>query len=392
MSTRAAVGFSTDRDPKLAGRRAAHDALDALGGDANLALVFATVGYEQQALLDSISATLGANCVLAGCSGEGIIAGGDSHEVDHAVSVMAVRLEGARAEAHQVLGFAQAPEQAAQALAKSLGELGDVRGVLLFPDGIGGDCTRFLRALEPQLPGVTIVGGTAGDAMTFERTYQYCGREVHSGAASAVVLRGKGELRVAVSHGCTPCGPHQTITKMSGAWLERIDERPAWDVFKEFLDGNPRDLNAEGIVHICIGMAADASARFVDEHMIIRTPMGLNTETGAMLFPGGGLESGQRVRIARRDAEKIRVSGAACARMLLQDEQRPAFVIQFDCAGRGKVMFGDCAAQEIVEPLRHEIGLQVPWAGFHTYGEIAQTKSKLNYHNYTVALCAFHDA
>ena len=73
-------------------------------------------------------------------------------------------------------------------------------------------------------------------------------------------------------------------------------------------------------------------------------------------------------------------------------ERLPAFVLQFDCAGRGKVMFGACAAREIIEPLRAEIGQRVPWAGFHTYGEIAATEHGLDYHNYTVALCAFYDA
>jgi hypothetical protein len=54
-------------------------------------------------------------------------------------------------------------------------------------------------------------------------------------------------------------------------------------------------------------------------------------------------------------------------------------------------MFGDRAAAEIVVPLRDEIGGRVPWTGFHTYGEIAATEHGLNYHNYTVALCAFYD-
>jgi hypothetical protein len=343
-------------------------------------------------LLAAIRAELGPGCRVAGCSGEGVISGGESEEVDHAVSVMAVAFEGARAETHLLEGYATDPEGTALALARRVASSEDVLGLLVFPDGLGGDCSRFLRALERALPGVTVVGGTAGDAMTFVRTYQYGNEGVATGAVSAVVLRGRGELRTAVSHGCTPCGPHQTITGIEGNWVHEIDGRPAWDVFKEFLDGDAQDLNADGIVHLCIGVSADPAAQFITDPLVIRTPLSLDKRNGALSFPGGGLVKGQRIRITRRDAERIRVTAASCARKVLAPGRpEPAFVLQFDCAGRGKVMFGDCAAAEIIEPLRAEIGRRVPWSGFHTYGEIANTEHGLSYHNYTVALCAFHD-
>ena len=70
----------------------------------------------------------------------------------------------------------------------------------------------------------------------------------------------------------------------------------------------------------------------------------------------------------------------------------PAFVLQFDCAGRGRILFGACAAAEIVVPLRKTLGPATPWLGFHTYGEIAPIAGRPYYHNYTVALCAVYDS
>lgn len=393
MPTRSAVFSSSDRDPRAAGQSAASGVVRALERTPDLALVFATVGYDQQALLSAVRAELGPGCVLAGCSGEGVISGSSSQETDHSVSVLAMTFDGVRASAELIESYADDPEGSARELARRVGDQSDVVGLIVLPDGLAGDCSRFLRVVERELPGITVVGGTAGDAMTFERTYQYCNDRVGSRAVAAVVLRGSGKLRVAVSHGCTPCGPHQTITEIDGNWVQGIDGRPAWEVFKQFLDGDPQDLNAEGIVHICVGVSADPSSRFVGDSMIIRTPLSLDKRTGALLFPGGGLSKGQRVRITRRDAERIRVTAASCARSVFEPGGRPpAFVLQFDCAGRGKVMFGECAAAEIVEPLQAELGRHVPWAGFHTYGEIAGTEHGLNYHNYTVALCAFYDS
>ena len=65
--------------------------------------------------------------------------------------------------------------------------------------------------------------------------------------------------------------------------------------------------------------------------------------------------------------------------------------MQFDCAGRGSILFGSCAAQEIVHPLQEALGDTTPWIGFHTYGEIAPINGKPYYHNYTVVLCALYD-
>lgn len=391
MRTRAAVKMSVERSGRRAGLEAAGAALEALGSTPDLALVFATVGYEQRELLSAISEVLGVTCAIAGCSGEGVIARGTSNESDHAVAVMAVKLSGASAESHLIECYGADPIGAAAELAGRIGDAHDVVGVFVFPDGLKGDCTAFLSELRRRLPAVLVAGGAAGDAMTFERTYQYGAGTVGSAAVSAVVLRGQGRLRVAVSHGCTPVGPHQTITRAEGGWLKEIDGQPAWEVFKSYLDGEPADLNAEGIVHLCIGTAADAGARVVADPMIIRTPLALDKQSGALFFPGGGLSTGQPIRMTRRDAEQIRRTAASCAREVLGGERPPAFVLQLDCAGRGKVMFGACAADEIIAPLRAEVGDAVPWAGFHTYGEIAPVSRQLAYHNYTVALCALYD-
>jgi hypothetical protein len=380
------------RDAQDAGREASMAALRGLDTSADCAIVFATAGYEQDVLVDAARRALGSDCVVAGCSGEGVIVAGESREVDCAVGVLAMSLESSRAESHLIEGYDRSPVQTALTLARKVGNLDDVIVVFVFVDGLVGDCTAFLRALRNDLPGVTVVGGTAADAMSFQKTYQYGAGRVASGAVSALVLRGRGKARVAMSHGCTPVGLHQTITEVRDGWLARIDGRPAWDVFREYLDGDPQDLNAEGIVHLCVGTAIDPYATYVGDPMIIRTPLALNKENGALFFPGGGLHDGQRIRMTRRDGALIRSSAAACAKTIAADATLdPVFVLQFDCAGRGKVLFGACAAQEIVQPLRDELGHHVPWVGFHTYGEIAEIDDGLHYHNYTVALCAFYD-
>ena len=392
METFAGIGRSEARDPMTAGHDAALAACGGLGGSADLCLVFATSGYDQTGVLAGV-AQVAHGARIAGCSGEGVIAGPVSDESEHAVAVMAIRSETLGFETFMIEGYADDPRAAGARLGAQVRSAarGDEIGLLVFPDGLVGNCTDFLAALDPSLPaGLPVAGGTAADALLLERTWQYHDTRAVSEAVAAVLMRGRGRLEIAVSHGCSAIGLERTITRAGGGWLHEIDGRPAWSVFKEYLDGDPQDLNVEGIPRICIGQPLPDLVAHEYEPFIIRAPLDLDRDTGALFFPGGGLVSGAAVRLTRRDPIQVRRSAEACAERIRgrSTAAGPAFVLQFDCAGRGRVLFGSCAADEIVEPLQRVLGRSTPWVGFHTYGEIAPIADRTYYHNYTVALCA----
>ncbi|MFO0727701.1 MAG: FIST N-terminal domain-containing protein [Myxococcota bacterium] len=392
MSTFAGVGFSRAILSADAGRDAAAAALDKLGGRRPaLALVFATARYEPAPMLAAIRETLGSEICLVGCSGEGVIAGARSDESDRAVAVMAVAADRAAFQSFAVEGYGEDPRGAGRRLASALLEAGidDARGLLVFADGLVGNCGQLLQELHAALPAVPVIGGTSGDAMEFVRTYQFAGAEVLSGGVTALLIRGDVELRLAVSHGCTPIGLPRKVTRAEAGWVYELDGRPAWSVFKEYLEGDPQDLNADGIVHLCIGEELPEE----EGGYVIHTPLKLDAARGALFFPGGGLSTGQEVVLTRRDPDRIVEGATRCGALLTKDAERPALVLQFDCAGRGRVLFGSCAADYIIRPIQERLGPETPWIGFHTYGEIAPTQpgTQPRYHNYTVALCALYD-
>ncbi|MBT8495285.1 MAG: histidine kinase, partial [Deltaproteobacteria bacterium] len=86
MTTQAGVGRSLANNSSTAGREAASEAMEALDGAADLVLVFATAAYDSVQLLEGVRSAVG-DARISGCSGEGIIAGSDSHEVSRAVAV-----------------------------------------------------------------------------------------------------------------------------------------------------------------------------------------------------------------------------------------------------------------------------------------------------------------
>jgi len=168
-----------------------------------------------------------------------------------------------------------------------------------------------------------------------------------------------------------------------------IDGRPAWEVMREYLGPEAQDLNAEGMSHLSLGQPLVPERAADNDAFVVRIPTTLEQSTGALFFPGGGLVEGERVRIMRRDADRIHRSAEQCARELAE-ARTPAFVLQFDCAGRGRVMFGNCVAEEVVQPLQRALSGATAWVGLHTFGEIASVGARLHYHNYTVALCTVY--
>jgi hypothetical protein len=389
--TVAGVGRSVALEAWSAGAEAAAAARAALPIPPNLSLVFAATGYDQEELLDGVHSVC-PEAKLVGCSGEGVISGETSEERDRVVTVLSIASTSIRFEVLERDDYAAEPAHCGRELANAILAGGaDLAGVILLTDGLAGDCALFLATLQRGLPAHTqVVGGCAGDDMSFVATYQYSGTRVLRGGVCAIVLRGAAEVRVAISHGCVPIGLERVVTDAGDGWLRTIDARPAWEVFKEYLDGDPEDLNAEGIAHLCFGKALPRSDASTYDPFIILIPTRLDSSTGALFFPGGGFATGDRVRMTRRDPQRVRESAEHCARQLV-DERRPAFVIQFDCAGRGRVLFGGGTADEIVRPLHRALGTGLPWVGLHTYGEIAMVGQRLHYHNYTVALCAVYE-
>lgn len=397
MSTRSGAGSSRRPDARLAGREATLAACESFGGAAPQQLVvFAASGYPPAELLAGIR-EVAPEASITGCSGEGIITQNGSDERERTVGVLALRSDTLRFDALLTHGYAEDPAAAGSALARQVLALGrtDAFALLVFPDGLTGNCTDMLHALQAELPaGIAIAGGTAGDALTFERTLQFRDEEFAQGAIAALLVSGAGRLDVAVSHGCVPIGLERHVTSAGGGWVREIDGQPAWSVFRQYLEGDPEDLNTEGAIHLSVGEPLPDGAAAEYEPYIIRTPMGLDRESGALFFPGGGLETGSVMRLTRRDPQRVRESACNCAERIAgrHRNESPAFVLQFDCAGRGKQLFGSRTTDAIVTPLQEVLGTSVPWLGFHSYGEIAPIAGRACFHNFTVALCALYES
>ena len=371
-------------------------ALDRLQRPASLLLLFATTGYDQAEVLAGIGDVAG-QTPLSGCSGEGVITHRGSDEGSHALAVMAIASHRATFVTLLATDLALRPRECAIALAEQVQARMDGRRryLILFPDGITGNSSALITALQDLLPQTLVIvgGAAAANISASTKTFQYHDGRVVSDAVAAVLVSGDVLLDTAVSHGSTPIGLVRTVTKSDGGTVYEIDGRPAWDVFKEYLDGNPTDLVQEDCVHLGFGEKLPPELVGPYGEYIMRTPSGVDKKTGALFFPGE-LRTGAKIQVSRRDPDRIR-EGATEAAMELASRRSgksPSLVLQFDCTGRGRIIFGKQDIDMTMSGMRSAFRRDMPWLGLHTFGEIAPLMGKTLYHNQTVVLCALYDA
>jgi hypothetical protein len=135
-----------------------------------------------------------------------------------------------------------------------------------------------------------------------------------------------------------------------------------------------------------------------DEHegvgdFTVRVPIKLDADQGALYF-AAGLTVGTPVQLALRNPDKVCSRAADTARALVarRPGEVPLFVLQLDCAGRGRLLFDEDTSKLLIDPVQQIVGKQVPWIGLHTYGEIAPVREHTHFHNYTGVLCALYAA
>jgi small ligand-binding sensory domain FIST len=117
---------------------------------------------------------------------------------------------------------------------------------------------------------------------------------------------------------------------------------------------------------------------------IIRYMSGKDDQAGSVTIQSE-IPAGTDIRIVRRDKELIRNGLKDISTNLRETlgDRKAKFVLQFECVGRGKVVFREQEKIEMIRSLQEDIGSDIPWLGFYSYGEIGPIKQVNCFHNFT---------
>ena len=315
-----------------------------------------------------------------------------SDESSHAVGVMAFASDCMRFQTVSARGLGPQSKKSGADFAGRLARGAGGELLLVFPDGLTLHSAGLFAGIEAGLQRpLAMVGGAAGEMMQFQRTYQYHDGAVLSDAVAGVLIEGDFETEIEVNHGCDVVGIERTVTRAEGSVVYEIDDRPAWSVVQEYLEERLRRSRRARRV-LCVRRRAHAD----DERRLraVRHPHAASARQGHRCahLPRRAAHRRQDLHGAPRShAHPRQRHPLGRANRRAPPGQSPLAVLQFDCTGRGRLLFGERTTADLIAPMQAALDPKAPWLGFHTYGEIAPVAGRTHYHNYTVVLCAIYE-
>jgi hypothetical protein len=391
MGTLAGVGISHDRHPVRAAQAAVNQALKAAGiTQPDVVWLFASLGYDPEKLVQTVRDATG-YAPLIGCSGQGVIAQGETDESGFSVSVMVIQSDELRftnyATPHAGMSFEQVGQAIGQQLAPVIDE--EAIALFLFTDGLTLNFDRLAAGLQSRLNLSTplpILGGAAGSDAEMQVTYQFCDDQVMTAGTVVSLLSGQAQVAWSSNHGCVPIGTAYEITKAKENLIYELDHQPVFNILRQHLSETDIAEWNRTIVSFCFGLPipghADLTIRYLPRKDEAAGAVMLQTE----------VHEGTKIWVMRRDQAAI-VEGTAQLAQDLKHQlqgQTPKLVFQFDCYGRGKSVFTEQQKATMQSQLQQDIGPAVPWMGFYSHGEIAPIGTQNAFHNYTLVLTAIY--
>jgi small ligand-binding sensory domain FIST len=327
--------------------------------------------------------------LLAGCSSQSLIVGGQEVEQNPGLTLGLYALPGGDLKAFH---FVQ--EQVEEANGPGYWRLetglepAQTNGWLVFIDPFHLDSEAWLRGWNEAYAPLPVLGGLASGDFTEQVTQIYLNGDVFESGGVAISFGGDVKLAGVTSQGCTPIGDTWTLTKVDQNIIHEIGNRPAYEVLAEtFSKLSPEDQKtARG--NLFIGLVVN---EYLDEFhrgdFLIRNLLGADPRSGSISV-GALPRMGQTVQFQRRSAAaatedmnelftqaKTHLTGATIYGGCL-----------CSCNGRGENLFGrpNHDAQMVQERFG-PLGL----AGFFCNGEIGPVGEKNFLHGYTASLALF---
>jgi small ligand-binding sensory domain FIST len=384
----AGTGLGIASAPADAALEAALAALARAGtARADLALVFTTgdaYGAAPQ-ILHSVRRVTGARTVV-GCSGAGVLTERREIEDEPAVAVLVVESERLMARAFLVADQAEAGADAAAEVARQVGPtLAEGGCLLLLPDAVGLAPAALLGGLEAELGPVPVMGAVAAGTTMFE----LCNTESAQGAVAGLALAGLRPV-IGVAQGCIPIGEPYVVTRAEGNVIHEIGSRKAVDVLKDavraLVEGSARAQRTRS--SLFAGLAMDPAKSPLERgDFLVRNLLSVDQPAGAVRV-AETVKVGQTIQFHIRDAQASRDDLQSTLQRVSQGlgARRPLFGCYFNCAGRGRGLYG--APDHDVTLIRTCLG-EFPLVGFFGNGEFAPVARRNFFHTYTGALVVF---
>lgn len=230
---------------------------------------------------------------------------------------------------------------------------------------------------DPRVPGLESIFSRIQDqtgcflvgGMTASRGAQeQIADEVTDGGVSGILFGSEISAVTGLTQGCSPIGPVHRITAGRDNVLHSLDDRPAFEVFREDIgELLARNLTRiDGYVHAAIPITGSDTGDY-----LVRNLLGVYPDQGWVSI-GERVGIGDSVMFVRRDG----TSAMADLKRMVADVKRrletpPRAALYFTCVARGPNLFGQGSVE--LTTIADILG-DVPLIGFFANGEISNNR------------------
>jgi hypothetical protein len=378
------VGRSTHPDSYPAALAATHRAV--IGDEPKLLLAFAAITHDPATVLAGLRA--GAPGVpVIGCSTHGEI--GPQGPTDGSVTVAAIGGPGFQASTAVATGVTDRQRDAGAEVAACAAAVADLphRALVLLTDGLVREQEEILRGCYATLgASVPLFGGAAADGWRMEGVFLLADGQVHRDAVVAATIASEAPISVSVRHGWRAVGQPMIVTSSDAGRVYTLDDRPALDVYLSRLSA-PREAYTDRAAFTAFALPRPLGVqrRSGIEARNLSTEVDL---AGRSIGGGTAIPHGCLTWAMTGDTESIlAATDAACQDALVGLGGRdPVGMLTFSCAALRAVLGDDGVRRESERLSKWAAG--TPFAGFHTYGEIARVHGIDGFHNQSLVVMA----
>lgn len=386
-----AAAVSRERDSHAAGSAVAQAARrDLEGRQADLACLFFSPQYAESAeeLVEAVRQELSPH-LLIGCSGEGVIGGGEEIESAAAVTLWTASLPGVALTPFRLSADQDEYGISMTGWPGNFDEPLERPSFLLLADPFSTPMDEVFSLLADRCSGAPAIGGLAGGGRDQGDNRMVLDGNVYDGGLVGVALSGPLAIRTVVSQGCRPIGERYMVTRAEHNVIHELSGTPALERLQS-LFGSLSDKEqhlAQRALHIGVVMDEQRN-RFERGDFLVRNLIGADQRSGSVAI-GDVVKEGQTVQFHLRDAQ----SATEDLHLMLAAErarhpQPPLGALVFSCCGRGRGLFG--RPHHDVSTLKERVG-DVPTAGFFAQGEIGPVGGANFLHGYTASVALFSE-
>ena len=231
-------------------------------------------------------------------------------------------------------------------------------------DPLTPDMSELVADMSQKIRGGRLAGGLA----SARQQAWHVAEEPLTGGLSGVAFNNQIQTLTGVSQGCLPLPGSWRVTQAQDTLIERIDGRPATDVFREAAGPALGADLRRAVSSLLVGLTDDGQDR---RQFTARRIVALDVRSGRLAI-NDSVDKGQHIIFLKRDERAARED----LQHMLQDLREacphpPKGGIYVSCAGRGGIMFERDEAE--VDMIREVFG-DIPLAGFFAAGEIAGSR------------------